>query len=142
MIGLLGVLLTIALALGVTAGSLFGLRDRSVLASPPEATVEDFVRKLATGRYVRAHNDVSDAVAEQVNPDSLRSLLGALESRVGEIVDVHGERLWMTRSGARAAAIVKTDRGQEVTVEFPLEWSSGEWSVADLQGLERERRAR
>jgi hypothetical protein len=135
MIGLLGVLLTIALALGVAAGSLFGLRDRSVLASPPESVVEDFVRKLAAGRYVRAHGDLSDDLAGQVGPDSLRSLLLALERRVGEIVDVRGERLWMTRGGARARAILKTSRHSEVEVEFPLQWSSGEWSVADLGGL-------
>jgi hypothetical protein len=140
MIGLLGMLLTIAIALGVTAGSLFGLRDRSVLASPPEAVVEDFMRKLETGRYVRAHGDLSDDVARQVTADSLRSLLHALEARVGAIVDVHGERRWMTRPAARAAAILTTERGQEVEVEFPLEWSKGEWSVADVRGLERERR--
>jgi hypothetical protein len=140
MSGLLGALLTIALALGVTAGGLFGLRDRSVLASPPEATVEDFVRKLATARYVRAHADLSDDVAEQVTPDSLGMLLRALEDRVGAIVEVRGERLWMTRGSARAAALVKTDRRHEVAVEFPLTWSSGEWAVADVRGLEQERR--
>jgi hypothetical protein len=140
MIGLLGVLLTITLAIGATAGALFGLRDRSVLASPPESVVEDFVRKLETKRYVRAHGELSDDVAKQVSPDSLRSLLRALENRVGKIVSVRGERLWMTRDTARAAAVLETDRDQEVEVEFPLQWSSGQWSVADVQGLERERR--
>jgi hypothetical protein len=140
MIGLLGVLLTITLAIGVTAGSLFGLHDRSILASPPESAVEDFVRKLETKRYVRAHGDLNDDVAKQVSPDSLRSLLRALESRVGKIVSVRGERLWMTRGAARAAAVLETERDQEVEVEFPLQWSSGQWSVADVQGLERERR--
>jgi hypothetical protein len=139
MIGLLGALLTIALALGVAAGSLFGLRDRSVLASPPESVVEDFVRKLAAGRYVRAHGDLSDDLAGQVGPDSLRSLLRALERRVGEIVDVRGERLWMTRDSARAATALKTSRRREVAIEFPLTWSNGEWAVADVRGLERER---
>ncbi|MDQ3950920.1 MAG: hypothetical protein M3282_11325 [Gemmatimonadota bacterium] len=139
MIGLLGVLLTIALAIGVTAGSLFGLRDRSVLASAPESAVEDFVRKLATKRYVRAHGDLNDDVAKQVSPDSLRSLIRALENRVGEIVDVRGERLWMTRTSARAAAVLTTSRRREFTVEFPLMWSNGEWAVADMRGLEQER---
>jgi len=137
--GLLGALLTVVLAVGVTAGSVFGLRDRSVLTSPPESAVEDFVRKLATGRYVRAHGDLSDDLAKEVGPDSLRSLVRALESRVGEIVDVRGERLWMTEGSARAAAVLETKRRREVEVDFPLEWSSGEWAVADLRGLERER---
>jgi|SRR3712207_3500372 len=139
--GLVGALLTVALALVVTAASLFGLRDRSVLASPPEATVEDFVRKLAMGRYVRAHGDLSDDVAKQVSPDSLRSLLRALEDRVGDIVDVRGERIWMTDGSARAAAVLETDRKREVEVEFPLTWSSGEWAVADVRGLEREQKS-
>jgi hypothetical protein len=139
MIGLLAVLLTITLAMGVAAGSLFGLRDRSVLASPPESVVEDFVRKLAAERYVRAHNDLSDDVAEQVTPDSLRALLHMLEGRVGKIIDVHGERLWMTDGVARATAILTTHGDREVSVEFPLTWSSGEWSIADLRGLEGER---
>jgi hypothetical protein len=141
MSGIVGALVTVALALVVTAGSLFGLRDRSVLASPPEATVEDFVRKLETGRYVRAHADLSDDVAQQVSPDSLQSLLRALESRVGKIRDVHGERLWMTDGTARAAAVLETDRGRKVEIAFPLTWTSGEWSVADVRGLERERKA-
>jgi hypothetical protein len=136
---LLGALLTVAIALGLTAGALFGFRDRSVLASPPEATVEDFVRKLATKRYARAHADLSDDVAEQVTPDSLRTLLHALESRVGEIVDVRGERLWLTPVSGRAAAILETSRRREVTVEFPLTWSNGEWDVAGVRGLEQER---
>jgi hypothetical protein len=137
---LLGVVLTVLLTVGVAAAAVFGLGDRSVLTSPPELVVEDFMRKLETGRYVRAHGDLSDGLAQQVTPDSLRSLLRALESRVGAIVDVRGERLWMTNRAARAATTLETDRGQEVEVEFPLEWSSGEWSVADLRGLERERR--
>jgi hypothetical protein len=140
MTALLGVLLTAVLAFALTAGALFGLRDRSVLASPPEAVTEDFVRKLETGRYVRAHEDLSDDLAQQVGPDSLRSLLHGLEQRVGQIVDVRGERLWMTNPAARAAAILTTERGQELEVEFPLEWSKGEWSIADVGGLERERR--
>jgi hypothetical protein len=139
MSGLVGALLTMALAIGVTAGSLFGLRDRSVLTSPPESAVEDFVRKLAMERYARARADLSDDLARQVGPDSLRSLLRALESRVGEIVDVRGERLWMTEGAARAAAVLETKRRREVEVEFPLEWSSGEWAVSDVRGLERER---
>jgi hypothetical protein len=138
--GLVGALTTVALALVVAAGSLFGLRDRSVLASPPEATVEDFLRKLATERYVRAHADLSDDVARGVGPDSLRSLLRALEGRVGAIVDVHGERIWMTETSARATAVLKTDEGREVEVELPLTWSTGEWSIADVGGLERERK--
>lgn len=139
--GIVGALATVALALVVTAGSLFGLRDRSVLASPPEATVEDFLRKLATERYVRAHADLSDDLARAVGPDSLRSLLRALESRVGTIDDVRGERIWMTETSARAAAVLKTDDGREMEVELPLTWSNGEWSIADVRGLERERRS-
>lgn len=139
--GLLGTLLTVALAIGLTAASLFGFRDRSVLTSPPEAAVEDFMRKLVMGRYGPAHADLSDDVAEHVTPDSLRALLRGLQSRVGSIVDVHGERLWMTEGAARAAAILKTDRDRQVEVDFPLAWSRGEWSIADVRGLERERRA-
>ena len=137
--GLVGILGTIALALGVTAGSLFGLRDRSALTSPPESTAEDFMRKLETGRYVRAHADLSDDVAGQVSPDSLGVLLRALEARVGGIVDVRGERTWMTDGTARAAAELETDRGRKLEVDFPLTWSGGEWAVADVRGLERER---
>src|SRR3712207_4914943 len=134
MSGLVGALLTVALALVVTVGSLLGLRDRSVLASPPEATVEDFVRKLVMTRYARAHASLSDDLAEQVSPDSLRSLLRALESRVGGIRDVRGERLWMTDGSARASAVLETDLGRAVEVDFPLAWSSGEWTVADVRG--------
>ena len=139
MTGLSSALLIMGLAVGVTAASLMGLRDRSVLASPPEAVVEDFMRKLATTRYVRAHGDLSEDLAAQVSPDSLRSLLRSLESRVGGIVDVRGERLWMTDGSARAAAVLETDRGRQVEVDFPLAWAHGEWAVADLRGLERER---
>jgi hypothetical protein len=139
--GPLGVLLTVGIAIGLTAAALFALGDRSVLASPPEAVVEDFMRKLATGRYARAREDLSDDVAQQVGPDSLRTLLSALEGRVGKIVDVRGERLWMTRETARAAAVLESDRRRAVKVELPLVWSSGEWALADVRGLERERPA-
>ncbi len=96
------------------------------------------MRKLETERYVRAHAGLSDDLGRQVGPDSLRSLLHALENRVGRIVDVRGERLWMTRDAARAAAVLETDRQREVAVELPLAWSNGQWSVADVRGLERE----
>jgi hypothetical protein len=139
--GPLGVLVTMAVAIGITAAALFGLGDRSLLASPPEAVVEDFMRKLETGRYVRAREDLSDDIVEQVGPDSLRALQRALEARIGKIVDVHGERLWMTRNAARAAAVLTTESRKEVEVELPLVWSSGEWAVADVRGLERERPA-
>jgi hypothetical protein len=139
--GPLGVLVTMAVAIGITAAALFGLGDRSLLASPPEAVVEDFMRKLETGRYVRAREDLSDDIVEQVGPDSLRALQRALEARIGKIVDVHGERLWMTRNAARAAAVLTTESQKEVEVELPLVWSSGEWAVADVRGLERERPA-
>jgi hypothetical protein len=138
--GLVGAILVVVLALGVTAGALFGLRDRSVLTSPPESAVEDFMRKLVTERYVRAHGDLSHELADQVTPDSLRALLRALETRIGPIADVRGERLWMTDVSARASAILETEWRWKVEVEFPLSWTSGEWTVADLRGLERERR--
>jgi hypothetical protein len=139
--GLVGIVLTLAVAVGVTAAALFGLGDRSVLASPPESVVEDFMRKLETERYVRAHADLSDDVGRQVAPDSLRALLRALEGRVGRILDVRGERLWMTRGAARASAVLETDRQRAVEVELPLVWRSGEWTIADVRGLEREQPA-
>ena len=131
------VLLAAAVALGVAAGTVFALGDRSVLVSPPEAVVEDFVRALATDRYDRAVPYLSKEIGSRVGTDSLRALTQALESRIGDIEDVRCERFWMTRDNAAAFAVLTATGADLVSFELPLTWTGPEWAIAGLHGLVR-----
>ena len=104
--------------------------DTSVLVSPPESVVEQFVRKLATGRYDVALQHLDDdapAARERIRAasDMLRGRAGAIEQVVGTPGLLDGDR-------ASANAVISTERAGEISMEFMLVRRAGSWRIVDF----------
>lgn len=129
-------LITVAVTLGFDALIVFGLGDKQILVSPPEARVEGFMRQLSTRRYERAVPYLSDQLTKRVDAAELRALSARLRSRCGEVWDVSGEPIWIKDDKAEAAAVLETQRAGTVTLKFGLTRRQGEWAIDDLNNLE------
>lgn len=116
-------------------GLLFGLGDRQVFTSPPEAVAEQFMRKLATGRYEVAMDQLSGELRRKVRPDDLKAAAQRLKERVGQIQDVRGEPGLMRGDEAEAAAVLTLQQGKETPLRFRLTRSQGAWAIDDLGDL-------
>jgi len=117
-------------ALGVVAGSVGAGHDTDILVSPPEAVVEQFVRKLAGARYdvALAHlDDRSPAVRVRI-----RTTSDALRARAGAIGQVEGRRGVIDGDRATATAIVTTERAGDITMEFRLIRHAGSWRIVSF----------
>ena len=116
-------------AFALVAGSVVAGRDTSTLVSPPDAVVEQFVRKLATGRYdvARAHlTDDSPTMRERIRrtSDALRARAGAINQVEGKPGVIDGDR-------AEATTVVTTERAGEITIPFTLVRRNGSWRISD-----------
>jgi hypothetical protein len=115
-------------ALGVIGGAMGAGGDRLTLVSPAEAVAEEFVRKLAGGRYdvAMAHlDDQSDAMRARV-----QAVSDTLRERAGEIDQVEGEEGTIEGDMATASARITTERAGELTMEFRLFRRNGSWKIA------------
>lgn len=127
--------LATAVALLFIAGVLFGLGDRQVLTSPPEAVAEQFMRKLQTGRYEVAMDQLASELREKVHAEDLKVAAHRLKERVGQIQDVRGEPGPMRGNEAEATTILTLQQGKEVPLRFRLTRSQGTWAIQDLGDL-------
>ena len=127
---ILGVCLTLGIALALSAASIFGLHDRTVLVAPPEAVVEDFVRGVIHHRYGPALRHFSHALRTE-GVDGLRRLGTDIESRRITILNVQGHRLWMNENRAGAHAYIKGD-GTSETLHFLLSLERGMWRIEGI----------
>jgi ABC-type nitrate/sulfonate/bicarbonate transport system permease component len=68
-------LATVAVALSIVGAAVYGLNDQAVFVPPPDAVIEEFKTKLATGRFAPARSHLAESVAAHVTSDSLRNLM-------------------------------------------------------------------
>ena len=127
---LLVVAVVMAGALGIVAGGVGAGHDTGTLVSPPEAVVEQFVRKLAGARYdvALAHLDDRSPVMQvriRTTSDALRARAGAIGQVEGKLGVIDGDR-------AMATAIVTTERAGEIRMEFRLIRHAGSWRIASF----------
>jgi hypothetical protein len=124
------ILLAVAVAgaAGVTA---LALGDRTVLARPPEAVVEAFVRALDAERPAQSLALLSEESAGRTSARELEQAWRRIEARLGSVRNVTGARVWAGRTHADAAAEVESSTGARVRLTFPLVWSGGEWRISD-----------
>jgi hypothetical protein len=128
--------LTIAAALALIAGVVFGLGDTTVLVPPPEAMVEGFMRELVTKRYERTMPYLSQELRAEVRPETLKEVTDRLRQRAGEIRDVRGEKGWIQGDRAEASARLKTELLDCPSLKFILSRQDGIWLISDLSSLE------
>lgn len=117
-------------ALALVAASVVAGHDTATLVSPPDAVVEQFVRKLATARYdvALAHlDDDSPAMRERVRITS-----DTLRARAGAIEQVEGKPGVMDRDSATATAVVTTERAGNITMQFRLIRRAGSWRIVEF----------
>ena len=132
---LLLTLLSIAIALAVTAGSIFGLHDSRILTPAPEAAAESFLDKFAVRRHRQALEHVDPAASVSPSSDSLALVHRTLGERLGGFKVETTNRLWMSGDRAAAQGILKGDTGERVSVTLPLARVNGRWLVSDLRAL-------
>ena len=125
------VLVVVAVLLGIVWTAVFPLGDTGILVSPPEAVAEQFFRSLQTRRYEQARAQLASELRTRTAADDLRRLHRDLETRVGRIEEVEGEK---GAAPEEAHCRLKTERGR-VRVTLPFERTSGEWHVRDLTAL-------
>ena len=125
------VLVVVAVLLGIVWTAVFTLGDTGILVSPPEAVAEQFLRSLQTRRYEQARAQLASELKTRTAAGDLRRLHQDLETRVGRIEKVEGEK---GAAPEEAHCRLETDRGQ-VRVTLPFERASGEWHVRDLTAL-------
>ena len=114
-------------ALALVAVSVIAGHDASTLVSPPDAVVEQFVRKLAAGRYevARAHlADDSPAMRERIRMTS-----DGLRAGAGGIEQVEGQPGAIDDDTATASALVTTRRAGTITMGFTLVRRAGSWRI-------------
>ena len=114
-------------ALALVAVSVVAGRDTSTLVSPPEAVVEQFVRKLAAARYdvARAHLAAdSPAMRERI-----RTISGSLRARAGGVEQVEGQAGTIDGDMATASALITTRRAGTITMALTLVRRAGSWRI-------------
>jgi hypothetical protein len=127
---LLVVATVIAGALAIVAASIGAGHDTSTLVSPPEAVVEQFVRKLAAGRY-----DVALAHLDENSPairDRIRTTSDQLRARAGAIEQVEGKPGVIDGDRATATAVVTTERAGDSAMKFRLIRRAGSWRISSF----------
>ena len=118
-------LVTMVVALGLVAASVFALDDRETLVSPAEAVAEDFVRALTTGRY--------DAAAKYVDPhagysrEEIRSWSDQLRQH-GAVEGVEVTPLSNGRQDASVKYTVTLVSKQEISGDLRLSFDR-EWQI-------------
>lgn len=122
---LLGVMLTIALMLGISRIAVHYFGDRETFVQPPDAVAEGFVREVMTKRWdrARASFDEPDAVSNS----EIEALQKAWHERVGDPSEFEAETI--TRDADRALVNVRMQsaRGSEA-VSFALRFHD-KWTI-------------
>ena len=129
------VLLLVAVALGVTAGAVFGLRDSRILVPAPENEIEDFLDLFVVRRHDQALGHVASGVRDTIPIDSLAAWHKRLAARLGAFKLESSSRQWMTETRAVASGKLKSRDGGTVDVTLPLQRKHGVWRITDLRPL-------
>jgi hypothetical protein len=123
---LLPLVLVAAVALGIVVAAVDFTHD-TTLVSPPESVAEQFVRKLAGGRYDVASAHLADDAPSQ--RERIRTTSDTLRARAGAIAQVEGRPGTIDGDTATATAVVTTTRAGEIVIECELVRHAGSWRI-------------
>ena len=125
---LLSIALVTAIGLGVVAAAVGPGDDRLLFVSPPEVVAEEFVRKLATGRYDRA----VERLANTAGAEAAVTVQGeALRARAGDVTLVEGEAGRLAGDSATASTRIVTAQAGELEWTFSLVREDGVWRITE-----------
>ncbi|HSE21708.1 MAG TPA: hypothetical protein VLB68_08605, partial [Pyrinomonadaceae bacterium] len=127
---ILAVVLVCSLALCLIGAAVFGANDKETFVSPPEATVEGFVRAIVAGRYSRATPHLSRRASTRIHEAELRNFANEIKNGT-KVLDVRGEPISIIGDVAEAVAIVRT-ASDERRVAFRLVREEGVWFIDEF----------
>lgn len=117
-----GVVVAMALLIGMSALAIERFDDRELFVSPPDAVAEGFVREVVTKRWDRARTYL-------VEPDSKSNAeLETLQKSWGEPSGVEAEIVSRTEEQASVSVKLKSAK-VSVVLAFELVFD-GEWKIA------------
>ena len=118
----------VLLALGLVAGSVFGLNDEALFVSPPEVVAQEFVRALADGHVGSARSMLSRDGDRETSNEEIRRISDDLRSRLGRLEDVDASVVERRLDTVFLRARVRGERDtSELTL--PAVRELGEWSI-------------
>jgi hypothetical protein len=106
--------------------------DRTVLAAPPEARAEGFVRALMAKRPGIAVRSLSRSEPPAADARTLASRFAALEEEIGGIRNVDPEAVYVGREHSRVRLTLEGRRPVRLPIEFEMRWERGSWRIAGL----------
>lgn len=126
----------VLLALGVVAGSVFGLNDEALFVSPPEIVAQEFVRALAGGHVGSARSMLTRDGERDTSNEEIRRISDDLRSRLGRLKDVDASVVERRLDTVLLRARVRGERDtSELTL--PAARELGEWSITRASDLAR-----
>jgi hypothetical protein len=129
---LIAVLLGVGAVLGLTAGTVYGLKDREWLVPPPETVVEGFTKSLGENRFGPALSYLTDDLRKSTGTAYLERKTRRLVGQTGELEDVQGEEGKIGNDRATAVAVATTQRAGERPLWYRLRFEKGGWKISEL----------
>ena len=119
---------TVAVALAIVGGAVFGAADDGTLVPPPQSVAKEFARELASARYELAWKHLSSGARQLERAEQLRERLDGMVQQLGAINQVEaGEQ---SRTGETAAAWSRVDAtGGQLHFTLTLTREHGLWAV-------------
>jgi hypothetical protein len=124
----------VLLALGVIAGSVFGLGDDELFVSPPEIVAQEFVRALAYRHYGVARGMLTRQGERDTSTGELRRISDALRSRIGRLDDVTAVVVERSLDTAVLRVELKGERAS-AALRLPAVREFGAWSVSRVSDV-------
>ena len=127
----------VLLALGVVAGSVFGLNDEVLFVSPPEIVAQEFVRALGDGHVGSARSMLARDGERDTSDEEMRRISNDLRSRLGRLGEVDAS---VVERRLDTLFVRMRVQGEKDTAELtlPAVRELGEWSItrtSDVAGL-------
>src|SRR5687768_5951537 len=127
----------VLLALGLVAGSVFGLNDEALFVSPPEIVAQEFVRALAHGHIGSARSMLTRDGQRDTSNEEIRRTSDDLRSRLGRLDDVDASVVERRLDTLFLRTRVQGER-DTAELTLPVVREFGEWSItraSDMAGL-------
>ncbi len=127
------IMAVIALAMIVSAASVFGLRDSYIMTPPPESVAESMFDRLAAKRFDQALAVWGSDTAQQPDVQTLRALRARIVDSIGEFALMDTQRVKMANGFSLVTGSLRGERGDTLTFSIPLILRRGQWRVRDVE---------
>ena len=126
---LLNVVVVAVVALAALAVLVFVGDDVETVVPPPEAVAEQFARALAMGRYDMALPQVESTSG--ITLTTVRVAGDRLRAQWGRVDQVEGEPGTIAGTHATAGALLTSERGGLVRLQFRFVRQAGLWKIVE-----------